>query len=288
MKKFTSLCVVLVMSLSLGAALHLRSRSIAPDEASSRAFTHSAYVLKPIPASAVHHRQSGGPNIRIAESTSANWSGYAVPAPASSTFKDVKGSWTVPSVTATKGGPAYSSIWVGLDGYANGTVEQIGTEQDWTGKTANYYAWFEMYPDYAYQIVGFPVNPGDKITAQVSFTGTDSSGNKVFTLTINNETTPTTFTVPASYTTSSAALLQSAEWIVEAPSSLRGVLPLANFGTAELSDCSAGFHDIGYFDGRGLDPLTMAAGKGRKSVVKAVPSPLNTANDGFTVTWQHQ
>src|SRR5207253_2086876 len=78
---------------------------------------------------------------------------------------------------------SYSSIWVGLDGYANATVEQIGTEQDWTKRGQRNYAWFEMYPSGAYLISGFPVNPGDSISAQVQY-----EGNGVFQLTINNTT----------------------------------------------------------------------------------------------------
>src|ERR1700733_3657591 len=64
--------------------------------------------------------------------TSTNWSGYATEtnlnSPQSGAFTAVSGSWTVPSVIGS--GNAYSSIWVGLDGYSSSTVEQIGTDSD--------------------------------------------------------------------------------------------------------------------------------------------------------------
>ena len=45
---------------------------------------------------------------------STNWSGYAVTASTSAVTK-VQGSWTVPTVTGTS--TAYSSFWVGIDGF---------------------------------------------------------------------------------------------------------------------------------------------------------------------------
>ena len=46
------------------------------------------------------------------------------------TFTDVKGSWTQPTATCTNK-TAYSSFWVGLDGYNSNSVEQIGTDSDY-------------------------------------------------------------------------------------------------------------------------------------------------------------
>ena len=71
--------------------------------------------------------------------TSVNWSGYAVEtnlaSPQEYAFTDVTGSWIVPSVSSSQ--TAYSSTWIGLDGDSSNTVEQIGTEQDYiNGKAA--------------------------------------------------------------------------------------------------------------------------------------------------------
>lgn len=93
----------------------------------------------------------GAPRIPVKEGTSSNWSGYAVFAAGSKKSQSeswtyVSGTWTVPKVVAT-GVTSYSSIWVGLDGYNSGTVEQIGTEQDVSSAgSTRYSAWYELYP----------------------------------------------------------------------------------------------------------------------------------------------
>src|SRR5439155_9436556 len=94
------------------------------------------YVLVPIPASAGHHAVQGKPRLRNANGTSQNWSGYAaetsLSSPQDGAVTDVKGSWIVPAVTASSSSKTYSSAWLGIDGYSDGTVEQIVTEQDWS------------------------------------------------------------------------------------------------------------------------------------------------------------
>src|SRR5260370_40828673 len=82
-----------------------------------------------------------GPIIRNKNGSSTNWSGYA--AYNSGAASDVKGSWVVPAVNCTGVTQnTYSSAWVGIDGYNDGTVEQTGTEQDCINGHASYYAWF--------------------------------------------------------------------------------------------------------------------------------------------------
>src|SRR4051812_35832181 len=65
---------------------------------------------------------------------STNWSGYAavtnLSSPAPNSVTAVSGSWVVPTVTGSRQGSSYSSAWVGIDGFSDSTVEQIGTEQD--------------------------------------------------------------------------------------------------------------------------------------------------------------
>jgi len=142
-------------------------------------------TIVPIPASAVHHAWEGKPRVRNKNGTSSNWGGYALEtslsAPQNNAVSDVKGQWTVPSVTASTSPNTYSSIWVGIDGYSDGSVEQTGTEQDWSNGHPVYYAWFEMYPKSAYQILNFPVNSGDTVATEVQY-----NGNGSFKLTIVN------------------------------------------------------------------------------------------------------
>jgi hypothetical protein len=255
--------------------------------------TRNQFALKLIPASAVHHSWQA-PRIRNNNGTSSNWSGYAVfpYAPSSSgkgkkpaptpTFSGVTGSWVVPTVSESTSANTYSSTWIGLDGYADNTVEQIGTEQDWSDGSPVYYAWFEMYPKWAYQIVGFPVSPGDQITAEVTYVG-----KGVFTLTITNQDetdesgNPVTFSITQR---APSAQRLSAEWIEEAPWS-GGVLPLADFGTVDFSGCSATMDgDTGAIDDAvwQYDAITMQTSDGAD---KAEPSGLRHSGTAFSVTW---
>jgi hypothetical protein len=163
---------------------------------------------------------------------STNWSGYAAEtnlnSPQSNAVSMASGSWTVPTVSGKAN--AYSSVWVGIDGYSSPSVEQLGTEQDTTRSGATrYYAWWEMYPNPSFLISGMTISPGDSMSASVSY----SSG--AFTLQMQDSTTGQKF----STTQSATAQRSSAEWIVEAPSSVSGVLPLANFGTAKFTGANA-------------------------------------------------
>jgi len=237
------------------------------------------FTLAPIPASAVHHPHQAAPHLRNANGTSQNWGGYAVEsdfnAPLSGAVSDVKGTWTVPAVSSSGSTHTYSSTWVGIDGYSDNTVEQTGTEQDWTSNGPVYYAWFEMYPKFGYRIVNFPVQPGDTISAEVKYIGNNS-----FKLTIANLRRNAVF----STTQRSKAQRSSAEWIVEAPSS-GGILPLADFGTVTLTGCSATLSGrVGSIGDSAwkYDAITMADSDG---TIKAQPSSLSSGGDGFSVKW---
>ncbi len=284
MTKNTLGCFALVAAAVTTVELH--GNLSAPSHPNTSRAQHADYVLTPIPESAVHHRQTGSPHVRLWDSTSGNWSGYAVPLDTSGqtdTFSHVAGTWTVPTVTGNRKSTGYASTWVGLDGYNDGTVEQIGTEQDWTGRSQQNYAWFEMYPGGSYQITGFPVNPGDSITAAVTY-----EGSGVFQLTLVNTTRKVSFAVPTSYTTSATAARSSAEWVTEAPSTAtrRGaleILPLANFGTVNFSGCEAigGSGVLDPISAWSADPLTMVDPSGGG----AVPSSLTSGGTAFSVKW---
>jgi hypothetical protein len=225
---------------------------------------------------------------------STNWSGYVVNGSAGSvTF--VNASWTVPTVTGSAFRTAYSSFWVGIDGFiGSSTVEQIGTDSDIHWGKPVYYAWYEFYPAEAMQqISGLTINPGDVISASVTY----SSG--VFTLLITDVSTGASYTTTG---TVSGATETSAEWVAEAPSSYFGVLPLANFGkvnygydnTGVTATCQATVNgvtgSIGSF-GAALQNITMAKllynfrSHSYTIVPKAVPSALSTDGTSFSVTW---
>ncbi len=154
-------------------------------------------------------------------------------------------------------------------------MEQLGTDAQVVNGKTTYYAWYEMYPAGVVMINSITVNPGDTITASVSY----SKG--VFTLSLTDGSQPV-FSINKS---DPSAARSSAEWIEEAPSSGSGVIPLADFGTVSFSNASAtvggqtaainGFTDKTYQ----VDMITQA------DVLKATTSSLNSSGTGFTVTW---
>ena len=165
---------------------------------------------------------------RWVPSSSTNWSGYAVSS-APNSVTAVSGSWTVPTVKGT--GSAYSSAWVGIDGYTSSTVEQTGTESDLVNGVAQYSAWFEMYPN-AEVTIPLAIHPGDKMSASVTY------ANDAFTLTIQDLSDSGTKALTVNAFAASAQR-SSAEWIAESPSSNIGVLPLANFAALTFTNAQA-------------------------------------------------
>jgi hypothetical protein len=156
---------------------------------------------------------------------SSNWSGIADVAGfssfgASSVYL-VYGEWVVPyaqqAFGACTGGTDYSAIWMGIDGYNSNDVFQGGTEADaaCSGGVhyADYYVWFEWYPDYSYEITNLPVAPGDDVAGVLV---AESSTSGVFY--VINETTNAYTTVSLSAPAGTHLAGNSVEWIVELPS----------------------------------------------------------------------
>ena len=228
-------------------------------------------------------------SIGLKNSSSTNWSGYAaltmssLVAPKVNSVSKVSGQWTIPRLHKSETRETYSSVWVGIDGYSNTTVEQIGTAQEWYNDKQHTYAWIELYPAYPYEIASFPTHVGDRIAASV----TSKKGSHVFTLTIHNKTRNRTATIT---TYQPDALCQSADWIVEAPSSdtNTAVLPLAKFSKITMSHCFATIDGIhGSINGhhREHDAITMRT---ENNITKAKPSHLSAYGSRFSVTWHHE
>ncbi len=221
---------------------------------------------------------------------SSNWSGYVVNSSKGSVTY-VYGSWRVPTVTGSRGTTAYSSFWVGIDGFiGSNTVEQIGTDSDVQNGKAAYYAWYEFYPSAMVQISSLTINPGDTISASVTYV----SGT-TFTVSITDVTTGKSYSTTGSV---AGATETSAEWIAEAPSSYTGVLPLANFGTVKFgydntgvtATCDATVKGVtgsigsfGSVSGKVVQEITMVT---YRIVRKASPSTLSSDGTSFSVTWE--
>lgn len=219
--------------------------------------------------------------------SSTNWAGYAV-STTSGQISFVNASWVEPKIVSCPTRAQYAAFWVGIDGYSSTSVEQTGTDSDCSHGKAVYYAWYEFYPSPSHRITTVVISPGDVIYASVTYSTTTAK----FTTVLTDQTTGKTFSKTAAVTTASRS---SAEWIAEAPSSLSGVLPLANFGVVNFGAdhtglAATGSATIGTTTGlmgsfAGLVSLTMINHTGRLD--KAVPSAVSTDQSSFNVTWKN-
>ncbi len=164
------------------------------------------------------------------------WSGYVIQPAAGTT--SVGGTWVQSAVTGANG--AQVATWVGMDGWGNGTVEQIGTWATVVNGQTQYNAWWEFFGDesaqgvkgpayYEQVIPNFAIHAGDTISADVTFLSS-ANGKSTFLFQIADKTTTGTleFWSQKDTTTYTVSARQSAEWIVENPNG--GAQALANFG----------------------------------------------------------
>jgi hypothetical protein len=202
------------------------------------------------------------------QATSHNWSGYAATGGA---FSAVSGTWTVPD-PATEGPFGADAVWVGIGGVRSRDLIQAGTDEAVSGAgQAVFQAWIEMLPQVA-RPVPLVVHPGDSVTVSITQQGADN-----WLVAFANNTTGQKYQQTERYASSGS----SAEWVVEAPFSNRGLLPLDNFGSVGFSDGSA------VKDGRtvtiaeaGARPITML---GQQDQALAVPSSLGDGRASFSV-----
>jgi Peptidase A4 family len=232
-----------------------------------------------------HAKGHSHPHMPIEKGSSINWSGYAsatnIDNPVPGTVTAVNGTWVVPQLKATSNDSS-TALWVGIDGYSSPTVEQLGTEHDWSNGEQQNSAWYEMYPNPSYQITGFPLDVGDVIQAEVVY-----QGNSEFKLSMVNHTKQVYIVIPGNLTKSTVAKRSSAEWILEAPY-LSEVLPLSDFQEVPFTNCTTTINNVtGGIANKDweTDALTMASPSG---AVKAVPSGLSADNENFTVTWKSE
>ncbi|MGC1400246.1 G1 family glutamic endopeptidase [Candidatus Binatus sp.] len=170
-----------------------------------------------------------------AQFISTNWSGYVLPEfITGERYVSAQATWVVPTVVFKKKS-AVSSNWVGIGGFCENmrckakdvdqTLIQLGTAQVAESRTeTDYFAWYEMLPEPSVATT-LVVNPGDVITASLTCDG-DCTGSQSWTLSMTNETTAMNWSQDFDY----ASPNLSAEWIEEAPTGRRGILPLADFG----------------------------------------------------------
>ena len=215
---------------------------------------------------------------------SFNWSGYADGASTTpaGTFTAVSGSWTAPSVTCS----AEDQItvdWVGLDGTFSGAPEQLGTMAWCYQGSPFYFTWWEMPPSSTLTEVGKTLQPGDKISASVT-----RSGSK-YTLNLTDATTPAnSFTIKQTCPTTTCQDT-SAEWISERPVfSGVGIPPQAHYNTfritkgAQTSGGKSG--TIGSFST--VDEITMVDATNTYHL-NDVSSLSGTSKNSFSTIWRN-
>jgi hypothetical protein len=104
-----------------------------------------------------------------------------------------------------------------------------------TGSSITYDAWYEWYPDYAYDFSGIPLSAGDSITVTVTATSKTAG-----TATIKNNTTGKTVKHSFSNVASVGDLCEyNAEWIVEDFEQGSSMVQFADFGTVTFTGASA-------------------------------------------------
>lgn len=146
-----------------------------------------------------------GPHFNGHEFAGGNWGGYV----SFGSFTTATASWTEPSVTCRSTNDLFAP-WVGIDGDGSSTVEQTGVATDCSSGHAVYQAWYEMYPaaPVYYSTSSAPVSAGDKITATVTRTGTNT-----YRLDLSDTTKGWSKTITKTLTSKHA----SAEAIIESP-----------------------------------------------------------------------
>lgn len=172
-------------------------------------------------------------------SNDSNWAGYVAASDLQNpqaTVAGVSASWVVPRVV-TSVQNEFSAIWIGIGGFFDQTLIQIGTEQDSIQGQSEYSAWYELLPQNSVTIDTITVSPGDQISASIQLV---NSNTNEWTIDIKDITTNQEYNSNFFY----AASKLSAEWIVERPEistrRSQGTLAnLADIGNVVLTGCQA-------------------------------------------------
>jgi hypothetical protein len=225
-------------------------------------------------------------HVRIsAAEQSTNWSGYGTNVTETGVkkvYKSVSGKWIVPAVSQqTPGQSENTSTWIGIGGnvlnplmpVGDPTLIQTGTEQDVAANgTTSYSAWWEILPEPETPIPAMKVQPGDVMSAMIKQGSTPEN----WKITLTDLTRHQSF----SKTTAYPSLMDTAEWIHEAPTLIGvngGIATLAKsapvqFGAAAVNSTPVNLNKA--------DQIQMTDNNG---TVIAQPSRPDSSNRGFNV-----
>lgn len=170
------------------------------------------------------------------EEYSSNWAGAVL---IGTGYTGVTAEFTVPTPSLPSGASSKkqycASAWVGIDGDTCSTaILQTGVDFCIEGSTVSYDAWYEWYPDYAYDFSGITIAAGNVIKLTI-----DATSKTAGTATIENVSTGTTVTHTFTGGVDGDLCEYNAEWIVEDFEENSSLVPFANFGTVTFSSAEA-------------------------------------------------
>jgi hypothetical protein len=222
---------------------------------------------------------------------SGNWAGYIDIADPGKTFTYVNTHFRIPTLSATQlsqcvanaiedpSGVSYAYYWVGLDGWTDNTVEQVGaaTYCDSNGSTGTF-AWYEMYPANPVTFTG--THPGDEIAVTVSY-----AGGK-YDMAFADSTSGGHFSSVQPCAAASTCDRSSAEVLTEDPGGGPPVY-LAPYGSMSYTSVSAKASGVT----GNLGSSSAWSGSNRieeeYGAIMQAPAALVSTGTGFSITWQY-
>jgi hypothetical protein len=224
------------------------------------------FVVMAVPASASTEDPING-------RMSGNWSGYVA---TKEKYTGVGATWVVPTVEAST--TLMTNVtWVGIGGSKTKDLIQAGTHGATQNGKLQYWAWYELLPDYQ-KVIPLVVAGGDKVTVSLTEVTED-----LWLLYFVNLTTGQMHSQVLEYN----SRYSSAEWIEEMPTVYnkagdRLYAPLSEFESTTFEDGYAMVGDkrLSIEDARAR-AVTMVS-KQNKKVVLATPQQI-VDEDTFTV-----
>ncbi|KAL4811308.1 peptidase A4 family-domain-containing protein [Aspergillus unguis] len=169
---------------------------------------------------------------------SSNWAGAVL---IGTGYTTVTGEFTVPTPKAGTGSSSRqescASAWVGIDGDTCSTaILQTGVDFCVQGNQVSFDAWYEWYPDYAYNFDSseISISAGDSIKVTV-----DATSLTAGTATVENLTTGQSVTHTFTGGVDGDLCEYNAEWIVEDFESNGSLVPFADFDTVTFTNAEA-------------------------------------------------
>ncbi len=164
------------------------------------------------------------PAVVTTTGTSSNWSGYVAE---SGPFTAVTGTFTVPRLLAGTPPSDLMGEWVGIGGTGPTRLIQAGVSEQSLPSNTNYFVitpWWEVFPDLPQQTINtVVVAPGDLVTVTI-----EEIASNDWQIALVDDSNGEGFSIDVTYLIPGG----SAEWIVEAPATSTGIVPLAPFSPA--------------------------------------------------------